>query len=74
MNVDSTKPVDYVKIYIKIISITLFGKKHHLLDPVYIKSLCTLYSIDGASAVSYNLSLGNRTSGRKQVFNSNKTC
>jgi hypothetical protein len=26
MNVDSTKPVDYMKIYIKIFSITLFGK------------------------------------------------
>ena len=37
MNVDSTKPVDYIKIYIKIFSIKLFGKKHHLLDPVYQK-------------------------------------
>ena len=35
MNVDSAKPVDYMKIYIKIFSITLFGKRHHLLDPVY---------------------------------------
>ena len=48
MNVDSTKPVDYMKIYIKIFSITLFGKKHHLLDPVYIKSLWTFYTLDGA--------------------------
>ena len=37
MNVDSTKPVDYIKIYIEIFSITLLRKKHHLLDPVYQK-------------------------------------
>ena len=37
MNVDSTKPVDYMKIYIEIFSITLMRKKHHLLDPVYQK-------------------------------------
>ena len=37
MNVDSTKPVDYMKIYIEIFSITLMRKKHHLLDPGYKK-------------------------------------
>ena len=36
-NVESTKPVDYMKIYIEIFSITLMRKKHHLLDPVYQK-------------------------------------
>ena len=37
-NIESTKPVDYMKIYIEIFSITLLRKKHHLLDPVYQKS------------------------------------
>jgi hypothetical protein len=36
-NVESTKPVDYIKIYIKIFSITLLRKKHHFLDPIYQK-------------------------------------
>jgi hypothetical protein len=43
-----------MKIYIKIFSITLFGKKHHLFDPVYIKSLCILYTVGGANALWFN--------------------
>jgi hypothetical protein len=36
-DVESTKTVDYMKIYIEIFSITLLRKKHHLLDPFYQK-------------------------------------
>ena len=36
-DVESTKTVDYMKIYIEIFSITLLRKKHHLLDPFYRK-------------------------------------